>query len=63
MSTASGANAELLELDGWIERLMECQPLPENCVKTLCEKAKEILMQESNVQGAWSQTMCLSPHC
>jgi len=38
------------ELDGWVEQLMECKQLTENQVKTLCEKAKEILSKESNVQ-------------
>ena len=38
------------ELDAWIATLMKCQPLPEEAVKALCEKAKEILMAESNVQ-------------
>jgi hypothetical protein len=28
----------LKELDQWIEQLMECKQLPENNVKTLCEK-------------------------
>ena len=40
----------LKELDGWIEQLMECKQLSENQVKSLCEKAKEILAKESNVQ-------------
>merc|ERR1719483_264351 len=40
----------LKELDGWIEQLMECKQLAESNVKTLCEKAKEILTKESNVQ-------------
>ena len=40
----------LKELDGWIEQLMDCKQLSENQVKTLCEKAKEILSKESNVQ-------------
>ena len=39
------------DLDGWIEQLMECKQLSENQVKILCEKAKEILSKESNVQG------------
>uniref|UniRef100_A0A4W5RYB5 protein-serine/threonine phosphatase n=1 Tax=Hucho hucho TaxID=62062 RepID=A0A4W5RYB5_9TELE len=38
------------ELDGWIEQLGECKQLSENQVKALCEKAKEILTKESNVQ-------------
>ena len=29
---------------------MECKQLTENQVKSLCEKAKEILQKESNVQ-------------
>ncbi|KAI3373883.1 hypothetical protein L3Q82_022451 [Scortum barcoo] len=38
------------ELDQWIEQLNECKQLSEGQVKTLCEKAKEILTKESNVQ-------------
>jgi serine/threonine-protein phosphatase 2A catalytic subunit len=37
-------------LDAQIEQLMKCQPLSEANVKELCEKAKEILSQESNTQ-------------
>lgn len=37
-------------LDRQIAQLFECKPLPEAEVKQLCEKAKEILMEESNVQ-------------
>ena len=55
------------DLDGWIEQLLDCKQLSENqvwvilleaiCdqkpfqVKILCEKAKEILSKESNVQA------------
>uniref|UniRef100_A0A671XXI6 Serine/threonine-protein phosphatase n=1 Tax=Sparus aurata TaxID=8175 RepID=A0A671XXI6_SPAAU len=38
------------EIDQWIEQLNECKQLSEGQVKTLCEKAKEILTKESNVQ-------------
>jgi serine/threonine-protein phosphatase 2A catalytic subunit len=38
------------ELDKMIAHLKECKQLPENQVKTLCDKAKEILSTESNVQ-------------
>ncbi len=31
------------DLDGQIESLMKCSPLPETEVKALCEKAREIL--------------------
>merc|ERR1711892_1391489 len=37
-------------LDKWISQLMGRQKLSEPQVKLLCEKAKEILSQESNVQ-------------
>jgi hypothetical protein len=36
-------------LDEQIERLQQCQLLSENEVKDLCEKAKEILAEESDV--------------
>ena len=37
------------ELDSQIEALMRCETLSENEVKALCEKAREILAEESNV--------------
>ncbi|KXN92964.1 Serine/threonine-protein phosphatase PP2A catalytic subunit [Leucoagaricus sp. SymC.cos] len=38
------------EIDGWIEQLSQCKQLPEADVKKLCDKTREILMEESNVQ-------------
>eukprot|EP00955_Chlamydomonas_euryale_P049317 354230-Chlamydomonas_euryale.AAC.5 len=38
------------DLDDQIDRLLKCEQLTEAEVKALCEKAKEILAQESNVQ-------------
>lgn len=53
------------DLDAWIEKLYSCKPLTENEVKMLCEKvlrrppvsypsklkqAREVFMEESNVQ-------------
>ena len=35
--------AQYKELDGQIESLMKCTPLPEAEVKVLCDKAREIL--------------------
>nr|GEY35363.1 hypothetical protein [Tanacetum cinerariifolium] len=40
-------------LDEQISQLIQCKPLNESEVKTLCEKAKEILMEESNVQDLY----------
>jgi serine/threonine-protein phosphatase 2A catalytic subunit len=37
-------------LDGWIESLMSCKQLAEADVQRLCEKAREVLQEESNVQ-------------
>jgi hypothetical protein len=37
-------------LDEQIERLKKCEYLKESEVKALCDKAKEILIDESNVQ-------------
>lgn len=37
-------------LDGWIESLMSCKQLAEDDVRRLCEKAREVLQDESNVQ-------------
>ncbi|ONL94067.1 Serine/threonine-protein phosphatase PP2A-4 catalytic subunit [Zea mays] len=50
-------------LDAQIEQLMQCRPLAEQEVKALCEKAKEILMEESNVQPVKSPvTICGDIH-
>ncbi|KAF5206400.1 Serine/threonine-protein phosphatase [Thalictrum thalictroides] len=46
-------------IDEQISQLMQCKPLSEQEVRTLCEKAKEILMEESNVQPVKSPvTIC-----
>lgn len=37
-------------LDEQIERLKRCEYLKESEVKALCDKAREILLEESNVQ-------------
>lgn len=38
------------DLDNQIERLKNCEYLKEFEVKALCDKAREILVDESNVQ-------------
>jgi serine/threonine-protein phosphatase 2A catalytic subunit len=40
---------EIKKYDNYIEQLMKCKPLPEDDVKGLCDKAKEILSSESSV--------------
>lgn len=49
-SSSKLTSGDVMNLDRQIEQLMECKPLPESEVKALCDKAKEILMEESNVQ-------------
>lgn len=50
-------------LDEQISQLMQCKPLSEQEVRGLCEKAKEILMEESNVQPVKSPvTICGDIH-
>ncbi|RZR81516.1 hypothetical protein BHM03_00007761, partial [Ensete ventricosum] len=44
------ASASHGNLDEQIAQLMQCKPLLEQEVRMLCEKAKEVLMEESNVQ-------------
>lgn len=39
------------DLDSQIEQLMQCKPLQEADVKSLCAKAQEIFVKESNVQA------------
>lgn len=38
------------DLDRQIEQLMECKPLSEADVRTLCDQARAILVEEYNVQ-------------
>lgn len=38
------------DLDRQIEQLRQCEILTEHDVKVLCSKAREILIEESNVQ-------------
>ena len=47
------------DLDRYIEQLKRCEPLKESEVKTLCQKALEVLVEESNVQRVDSPvTVC-----
>ena len=38
---------EIKAQDEQIDKLLKCKPLPENEVKSLCAKAKEILVKEN----------------
>ncbi|WOL04218.1 serine/threonine-protein phosphatase PP2A catalytic subunit isoform X3 [Canna indica] len=50
-------------LEEQIAQLMQCKPLSEQEVRVLCEKAKEVLMEENNVQPVKSPvTICGDIH-
>ena len=52
-----------IKLDENVEKLLKCEPLTEREVKFLCEKAKEILVKESNVQPVRTPiTVCGDVH-
>ena len=42
--------AKMSDLDRQIEQLRRCEVIKESEVKSLCSKAREILVEESNVQ-------------
>lgn len=39
-----------MDVDRFVDRLKRCEPLKESEVKMLCQKALELLVEESNVQ-------------
>ena len=38
------------DADKWIAQLLECKHLTESEMKTLCDRVRNILMEESNIQ-------------
>ena len=50
-------------LDNQISQLLRCEYIPESEVKSLCSKAKELLIEESNVQPIYAPvTICGDVH-
>lgn len=50
-------------IEGWIEKVKRCEHLEENELKLLCDRIKDILMEESNVQPVQSPvTVCGDVH-
>lgn len=49
-TTTGGGSASTGDLDRQIEQLKRCEIIKESEVKALCAKAREILVEESNVQ-------------
>jgi hypothetical protein len=50
MAATSSSGLSNSDLDKQIEQLKKCEYLKESQVKALCAKAREILVDESNVQ-------------
>ncbi|KZF19368.1 Metallo-dependent phosphatase [Xylona heveae TC161] len=50
LSPVTQEPASVGTVDGWIENLMDCKQLSETDVQRLCDKAREVLQEESNVQ-------------
>jgi len=48
--TTAGDFGDISFLDSQIASLLECKPLSEDLIRALCEKGKEILVNEKNVQ-------------
>jgi len=52
-----------MNLDSWIEHVRQCKYLPVEDLKKLCDKVKDILLEESNVQPVSSPvTICGDIH-
>lgn len=41
--------SQTFDINSWIEQLKKCEYIKESEVKALCTRAKEILLEESNV--------------
>ena len=60
---AASSDRHYHDLEGWLNKLSSGTPLSEPEVKHLCEKAREVLMDESNVQPvAAPVTVCGDIH-
>jgi len=63
MATQSKGGSTPFDIDAWIEQLKRCEHIKEAEVKALCTRAKEILLDESNVQVVESPvTICGDIH-
>lgn len=52
-----------MNIDASIEKVLQCNILPEATIKTLCRKVKSLLFEESNVQPVQAPvTICGDVH-
>ncbi|KAF8963228.1 serine/threonine specific protein phosphatase [Flammula alnicola] len=55
--------ADTYDADKWIEQLRTCQHLPESDMKKLCDRVRNLLLEESNIQPVSSPvTICGDIH-
>jgi len=55
--------ADMYDADKWIEQLRMCKHLPESDMKKLCDRVRNILLEESNIQPVSSPvTICGDIH-
>ena len=53
-----------LDLDYWLQEVKSGSLIPERELRILCEKVKEVLIEESNVQPVSAPvTICGDIHC
>jgi len=58
-----GMTFDTYDADKWIEQLRNCQHLPEPDMKMLCDRVRNILLEESNIQPVSSPvTICGDIH-
>jgi len=61
--TMKAAQRDYEEANAWLDKLFEFSHLQESAIAKLCKEAREILMEESNVQGVTSPvTVCGDTH-
>ena len=62
-TSSSSPSSSFQTVDAWLEKLYRCEILSEEDVRSLCRKAKEIFLSESNVQSVSTPvTICGDIH-
>lgn len=61
--TCTSTMADIYDADKWIEQLRTCQHLAESDMKKLCDRVRNLLLEESNIQPVSSPvTICGDIH-
>ncbi|VVT44929.1 uncharacterized protein SAPINGB_P000581 [Magnusiomyces paraingens] len=63
LSDALVDSRAIADVDAWIAQLHRCEPLPEATIRTMCDLAREVVAEESNVRPvACPVTVCGDIH-